>query len=465
MPTQNMKKKKKEEKKLKTALKAGQFAAEPEDLNKVVLPYRVRERHKIATLRVQAVFRGNVGRKKTNELFAARKIEAYIRGWRVRKELNKVVFGWAAYDYAVTQLKKHCKEKNMSIHALFDDLDIDEDGSIQLEELQQFLITHPALDLDDDEIKALVYHLDHNQDHDIGMKEFVHSMLKHEKKVGKIKAKWEQHQLLKRKKASDAHLLQMERNQKHAKEIKLKLESEAKEIKFNLKQRSHYRTLVRQHHEEFHASEIRKQKRLLNGHKSYRQEAELNHRNHRTHIQGAKELALDKLRSANMREHTGFSFNPSSKSSTPKRSLPSSPRGPPSQRRPSPRMLRNAHLKDIQRLSKSWKKVAGQNGEEFYQNVRTHEVAWEIPKNDVLYDPNVRSEHNIWSDNAAPDFEAVFDTLSSSEWKQTKSKQRGRKLNSKNSFMEQNEQEWLDDSVLGISSLRFDSDRWFGPKS
>jgi len=167
-------------------LSAGQFATVPTDERMVSLPYAVRERHKIATLRVQAVFRGNVGRKKAGQLRSCRLMQAYVRGWLVRRHLDEVIFGWAAYDHAVRELKSFCEENSLTMHQLFDELDIDQNGTLVIEELQQFIIDHPALDLDQDEITALAYHLDNNQDHQIGIKEFVHSMLKHEKKNWKI---------------------------------------------------------------------------------------------------------------------------------------------------------------------------------------------------------------------------------------------------------------------------------------
>jgi len=431
----------------------------------ITLPYAVRERHKISCLRVQAVFRGNRGRKKASEKRSCIIIQAYIRGWRVRRHLDEVVFGWATYDYAVQQLKKHCKDNNMTLHQLFDELDIDQDETIAIEELQQFFIDHPSLNLDKDEITALVYHLDHNQDHNIGLKEFIHSMLKHDKKLEKIKNRWEKHQALKRKRASDFQLMEMKRNREHVQAIQNKANSASSELRLNLAQMSHFRKMVRKHREEHEQSKIRKQRRLLDGHLTYRQEAEINHRRYHVHIRSAKSRALEALRVSNRREHNelGPTQTKTTTRSPSQQQQPTSPKGRrPRRGKPSPRN-KNVQLSNMQRKAKSWKKIFGDNGEPFYQNIVTLEVEWDIPKNGVLYDPAMEMQEHLWGDCAAPDFQAVFENLPSKTWYKKASNKRRKNTNEWN--MSGEELEALSDGVLGISSLRFDQDkdRWFGP--
>ena len=117
----------------------------------------------------------------------------------------------------------------------------------------------------------------------------------------------------------------------------------------------------------------------------------------------------------------------------------------------------------MQRKAKSWKKIFGDNGEPFYQNIVTLEVEWDIPKNGVLYDPAMEMQEHLWGDCAAPDFQAVFENLPSKTWYKKASNKRRKNTNEWN--MSGEELEALSDGVLGISSLRFDQDkdRWFGP--
>lgn len=420
-------------------------------------------------------------------------MQAYVRGWLVRRHLDEVIFGWAAYDHAVRELKSFCEENSLTMHQLFDELDIDQNGTLVIEELQQFIIDHPALDLDQDEITALAYHLDNNHDHQIGIKEFVHSMLKHEKKLENIKARWNKHQNLKRKRASDYHIEQMRSNREHAEGIRNRSLAKNKELRLNLKQKSHFRELVRQHREEFEASKIRKQKRLLDGHLTYRQEAEIRHQNHFTIIRSAKSRALEALRLSNRLEHAGFaatnhSINTNSSEQSHfsddhsdyylkqqldgtycKERIPTSPKERRPQRKPSPRNSKNKknpnQLTAVQRKAKFWKECIGDNGQMFYQNIVTKESAWVVPKNGVLYDPAMDMD-DLWGTMATPDFQAIFNTLPSKTWNKRRSMERegGRSPKKKEEWKSGEELAAISDDVLGISSLRFDEEKekWLG---
>ena len=438
------------------------------------LPYAVRERHKVASLRVQAVFRGNKGRRTALQLKATRMIQAQVRGWRVRRHLDQVVFGWAAYDHAVTALKTYCQETNKTMHELFDEFDIDKDQGITIEEVQQFFIEHPAIDLDKDEIQALAYHLDHNQNHVVDLKEFVHSMQNHEKKLRNIQLRWEKHQKLKRRRASDYERIQMRRDRQHVLELQTKADASNMNIRLNLARMSQFRKLVSKHREDHLENKIRKQKRLLDGHLTYRQEAEIKYKRHHSKIRRAKAQAMDALRIANMNAHAGGEGSDSDSDRNGRYGTRSNghnngtgsygnygrPKGRPLQNK-SPRN-RKMHLSDMQRKSKTWKQIKGDNDQVFYQNIVTHEVEWEMPPHGILYDPKVEHHPGMGNTAFTPDFETIFDTLPSNKW-------RGREKQNKPDRDQWNmsgeELEKISNGVLKISSLRFAQDMFVASSS
>ena len=63
-------------------------------------------------------------------------MQAYVRGWLVRRHLDEVIFGWAAYDHAVRELKSFCEENSLTMHQLFDELDIDQNGTLVINKLE-----------------------------------------------------------------------------------------------------------------------------------------------------------------------------------------------------------------------------------------------------------------------------------------------------------------------------------------
>ena len=470
---------------------------EKEESKNKFLPYAARERHKVASLRVQAVFRGNKGRRTALQLKATRMIQAQVRGWRVRRHLDQVVFGWAAYDHAVTVLKTYCQEKNKTMHELFDEFDIDKDQSITIEEVQQFFIEHPAIDLDKDEIQALAYHLDHNQNHVVDLKEFVHSMQNHEKKLRNIQLRWEKHQKLKRRRASDYERIQMRRDRQHVLELQTKADASNMNLRLNLARMSQFRKLVSKHREDHLENKIRKQKRLLDGHLTYRQEAKIKYKRHHSKIRRAKAQAMDALRVANMNAHAGGEGSDSDSdrngrygirsnghnngtgnygnygrpfvspiqtspthSTHSTHSTPNSPKGRPQQNK-SPRN-RKMHLSNIQRKSKTWKQIKGDDDQVFYQNIVTHEVEWEMPPQGILYDPKVKHHPGMGNTAFTPDFETIFDTLPSNKWR---GREKQGKPNRDQWNMSGEELEKISNGVLEISSLRFAQDTFVASSS
>ena len=120
------------------------------------------------------------------------------------KKVDSIIFGYGAFDHAVTTLKQYIKvTPGMDVHKLFnEELDVDQDGCMSLMELQMFFQRHPKLQMTDLEAQALMYHIDPNRDSTVSLKEFMHAFNNHKKLVGKISKNWERHQALKRKSAS-----------------------------------------------------------------------------------------------------------------------------------------------------------------------------------------------------------------------------------------------------------------------
>lgn len=447
-----------------------------EEKEEIALPFIVRERHRVATLRVQSVFRGNRGRMKAHRARAIRLIQAFIRGWRVRHHLDEVIFGWAAYDHAVKTLKQFAKENNLSLHELFKEIDIDGDQNIQVEELQQFFAEHPALDLDKDELSALAYHLDHNRDHNVGLQEFVHSMVKHDKKIKNIQDRWEKHQRLKRKRASDYERARMEEQRKHALAVHSKASSNS-QLKLNLAKMAKFRKHVKTHREQHMEDQIRKQRRLMDGHLTYRQEAEIQYRKHQHHVQTAKADAIEALRLANMKEHiekrsrsnNSVSGLDSFSSNSRNTSIPSSPVSPSSRKSfrsqngssPKSRHIRLSQYHQYQRKAKSWEKIIGDNNQVFYQNIITKEVKWEIPRKGFLYE---KDHESTYLDTIVPEFEAVFDTLTSDKWRRTQIRGHKKRDNQDDWNMSGEELEQLSNDILKISSLRYETGTFLNSK-
>ena len=358
--------------------------------------FSFRQRHRDATLRLQAHYRGDKARREVRNIKASITLQRAYRGYNVRKDLDAVIFGWAAYDNVVTTLKQYVKDTpGLDMHGLFGDLDVDEGGDFTLYELQKFFAAHPALALDGASAEALVYHIDSGRDGMVSKREFLRAFNNHKEKVGKIKKKWEQHEAFKRKKASDFHKREYEKAKEHAEKLKESLSAQDKHERYNIDQMTKYKNMVNRHHEKHKTLIVKKKKRLLSGHVSYRDESVLVMDQHASRTRRAKHAAIQRLRDANAISSGDFGeqiFYP----------VPPDYGSPPSV---SPRNRRASELRSREmsasvldaplaapsedgreslaadvRFFNTWKPLRNDKGEQFWQNISTKEVAWTLPK-------------------------------------------------------------------------------------
>lgn len=425
--------------------------------------FSFRQRHRDATLQLQAHYRGDKARRKVRDLKASITLQRAYRGYHVRKDLDAIIFGWAAYDNVVTTLKQYVQDTpGLDIHGLFDDLDVDEGGDFTLYELQKFFLAHPALALDGTAAEALVYHIDSGRDGMVSKREFLRAFNNHKEKVGKIKRKWEQHEAFKRKKASDYHKREYEKAKIQAEKLKASLATQNKHERYNIDQMTKYKKMVNRHREKHAKSIVSKKKRLLSGHVSYRDESVIVMDKHASRTRRAKEAAIQRLRDANAGVYDESIFFPVPPNSGSPQSLsPRNRRVGDSRSRemstastvvhslPPPEDERASTADNI-RLFNTWKPLRDEKGHQFWQNVRTKEVAWTLPTGSLI-----QGMDDGWSSGYNPRlrYVPVFDEIPSKQWNS-----RDRRAKVKNTPVSINTLTVLTDDILSVGSIKFCSD-------
>lgn len=428
---------------MSNTLSAGLTTADFDKVDKRSRSSIYRQRHRDATVRLQSHYRGDKARKEVRQLRASIALQRVVRGYNVRKDLDAVIFGWAAYDNVVTTLKNHVKNTpGMDVHQLFSDLDVDEGGDFSLYELQKFFTMHPTLQLDSTAAEALMYHIDSGRDGKVSKREFLRAFFNHKAQVGKIKKKWEQHEELKRRRASDFHRQEYQKAKDHAERLKTSADHLDKATKFNVDQMTKYKKLVSKHSAKHKDMMARKKKRILSGHASYREEMLVARQSYARKSRRNKEAAIQRLRDANAttqyepsRPLYGY---PSATSPRNRRIVPSSPAT-------SVASSNSGPLSDNPRLINTWKPVYDDKRRKFWQNVTTKEVAWSLPTGSTIDGMNgsYGRGHRL---NYAP----VFKEISSESWK---FRNRSKKVKSTPKSL--TKLTVLTDDMLSVSSIKY----------
>eukprot|EP00946_MAST-07B_sp_MAST-7B-sp1_P000575 g575.t1 len=161
-----------------------------------------------AALKIQAMRRGGVDRAQVKRQIAARKIQARQRGKNQRRKFEKTKHAYLAFSVACSHIKKWAGWNDLSLDEIFADMDRDSDGGLTAAEIKKFFASHPSVDLLSEDIDAILFHMDPNQDGTIDEAEFINTIRNSDEVTEKIKKEWDASL---KKKALDLRVLDMGR--------------------------------------------------------------------------------------------------------------------------------------------------------------------------------------------------------------------------------------------------------------
>ena len=147
----------------------------------------------LAALKIQSIHRGGKERQEVKRQLAARKIQARQRGKRQLRQFEKTKHAYMAFSIACSHIKKWAEWNDVSLDEIFDDMDRDKDGGLSVVEIKKFFTSHPSVDLMPEDVEAILFHMDPNNDGTIEEKEFISTIRKSDEVTSKIKEEWKKH--------------------------------------------------------------------------------------------------------------------------------------------------------------------------------------------------------------------------------------------------------------------------------
>jgi hypothetical protein len=147
----------------------------------------------LAALKIQSLRRGSVDRAQVKRQVAARKIQARQRGKMQRRHFEKTKHAYLTFSIACGQIKKWADWNDLALDEIFADMDRDGDGGLTVEEIKKFFGAHPSVELLPEDIDAILFHMDPNQDGTVDEAEFLGTIRNSDEITDNIRAQWDGH--------------------------------------------------------------------------------------------------------------------------------------------------------------------------------------------------------------------------------------------------------------------------------